>query len=149
MPLYLEISRLHRTASITGRGRIDRSEIMKLIAELMDARIQGFAKLVDVSATTSTLTPDQIERMAVLLAGDPAIPHGPVAFLVDPDREGFAHIYERATAGRRAVRLFTSLAAARQWLLENAVPPESAAAPDATSVSEAMRDVLGVDGQGR
>lgn len=118
MPIYLEVSRLHRTALITGRGYITPDEIVGLLKQLLDERIPAFAKLVDISGTTSDLSQDQMERIAELLRGDPRIPHGPVAFLVNPAREGFAHAYARATEGKRAVRLFTSLVAAREWLTQ-------------------------------
>jgi hypothetical protein len=124
MPIYLEISRFHRTASIVARGYITTTEVMSLLKQLFEAQIQPFAKLVDFSASTSDLKPEQITGLAQRLSGDPRIPHGPVAFLVNAEREGFAHLYAQASEGKRAVRLFTNLHAARKWLSD-----VSAAAP--------------------
>jgi hypothetical protein len=142
MPIYLEISRLHRTASIFGRGYITADEIVGVIKQLLDAHVPAFAKLVDVSASTSDLTQDQIERLADLLRGDPQVVHGPVAFLVNPNREGFAHAYARGTQGKRPVRLFNNLQAARKWLMEVSAVASSAQrpVPAAQSVSPPWSD---------
>lgn len=129
MPIYLEISRLHRTALIVGRGYITTDEIAGVLKQLLDARIPAFAKLVDISATTSDLSQGQVERLAELLRGDPRVPHGPVAFLANTDREGFAHAYARVTQGTRAVRLFTKLLAAREWLMRMSAATAPAQAP--------------------
>lgn len=137
MPIYLEISRFHRTASIVGRGHISIDEAMSMLKQLLEAKIQPFAKLVDVTDSSSDFTDDQIARIADALSGDPRIGHGPVAFLIDPARsKGFAHAYAKAAEGKRAVRLFTRLREARQWLLEvsaaspqGLTPPQVAAAP--------------------
>ena len=56
---------------------------------------------------------------AALLRGDPQDrTRGPVAFVVNPDRKGFADAFASVTKGERPIQLFRSLRAARTWLLD-------------------------------
>ena len=48
MPIYLEISRLHRCVTIVARGALEADEIMGAAQQLFEARVPEFAKVVDV-----------------------------------------------------------------------------------------------------
>ena len=48
MPIYLEISRLHRCVTIVARGKIAPDEIMGAAQQLFDANVPEFAKIVDL-----------------------------------------------------------------------------------------------------
>ncbi|MBS0220009.1 MAG: hypothetical protein JSR91_04625 [Proteobacteria bacterium] len=119
MPIYLEISRLHRTVTIVARGKIAPDEVQGLVQQLADAHIHAFAKVVDVASATSAdaLSPEQIARFAVLLRGDGRETRGPLAFIIDPDRDdGFARTYAKLTESEGRVSLFRSLHEARAWV---------------------------------
>jgi hypothetical protein len=115
MPIYMEISRLHRLVTIVARGKISPDEMRGAAQQLFDARVPEFAKLVDVSWATAEFTPQQIENIAALLRGGPDPRRGAVAFLVDSTRGEFARAF-KATQGERPVMLFKSLHEARAWL---------------------------------
>jgi len=115
MPIYLEISRLHRLVTIVARGKISPDEIRSVAQQLFDSRVPEFAKLVDVSWATTEFTQQQVENIAALLRGGPDPRRGPVAFLIDPSRGEFARAF-KVTQGERPVSLFRSLHEARAWL---------------------------------
>ena len=117
MPIYMEISRLHRCVTIVARGPIAPDEIMGVAQQLFEARVPEFAKVVDVAAANAEVDPEQIERIAALLRGGPDMKRGPVAFLIDRTRGEFARAF-KATQGERPVQLFTRLREARDWLHE-------------------------------
>ena len=115
MPIYLEISRLHRTVTIVARGQLMPDEIMGAAKQLFDAQVPQFAKLVDVAGASAEVSPEQVQRIAALLRGGADVKRGPVAFLVNPDKGEFARAFA-ATQERRPVSLFKSLREARAWL---------------------------------
>ena len=121
MPIYIEISRLHGSVTIVARGKISPDEIRGAAQQMFDARVPEFAKMVDVSAATTEVNPQQIQAVAALLRGSPDQKRGPVAFLIDPARGEFARAF-KATQDDRPVSLFTSLHEARNWLARGGAP---------------------------
>jgi hypothetical protein len=115
MPIYLEISRLHRCVTIVARGTIAPDEIMGAVQQLFEARVPEFAKVVDVAGASTEVNPEQIQRIATLLRGGPDVKRGPVAFLINRSRGEFARAF-KATQGERPIELFTTLREAREWL---------------------------------
>jgi len=100
MPIYMEISRLHRCVTIVARGPIAPDEIMGVAQQLFEARVPEFAKVVDVAAANAEVDPEQIERIAALLRGGPDMKRGPVAFLIDRTRGEFARALKATQGGR-------------------------------------------------
>ena len=117
MPIYLEISRLHRCVTIVARGKIAPDEIMGAAQQLFEAQVPEFAKVVDLAAASTEVNPEQVERIAALLRGGADAKRGPVAFLVDRSRGDFARAF-KATQGERPVQIFHSLREAREWLAQ-------------------------------
>ncbi len=115
MPIYMEISRLHRTVTIVARGTIDPEEIRGMAIRLAEARVRSFAKILEVAGATTDFTVDQIERLAALLRGASAEKRGPIAFVVDPKRMAFPQAFASQTESEGPIRLFTSLRDARRW----------------------------------
>ena len=119
MPIYIEISRLHRIVTIVARGKIASDEVRGMARQLADARIHSFAKVVDVTNASGVgdLTPEQIAGIALLLRGDGGEKRGPLAFIVDPEHDdGFSKTYAKVTEKDGPVSLFRSLHEARAWL---------------------------------
>jgi len=116
VPIYIEISSLHRTVTIVARGRLDPDEVRGAAQQMFEARVPHYSKLVDVSGAMAEFTLQQVEAIATLLRGRPEEKRGPVAFLVDPGRGEFARAFAATQDGQRAVSLFTSLREARNWL---------------------------------
>lgn len=134
MPIYMEVSRLHRCVTIVARGEVSPDEIAGAWRQIYGEGVSHFAKLIDMAGSTSAVTREQVEEMARSIPGNaPEAERGPVAFLVDPQRIGFAGLFAQ-THDQRRVRLFTSLHKARDWLTQilrtgwTASPEEAAAA---------------------
>ena len=134
LPIYIEISKLYRCATIVARGKINSAEIMTAARELIDADIPLFAKLIDIVGATSDITAGDVRRLAAVLRKVGKIKRGPVAFLVAPERADFARAFA-VSQNERPVRLFTSIHQARDWLTHGAhieaeqPPPAAAGAP--------------------
>jgi hypothetical protein len=134
MPVYLEISRLHRTVTIVARGEITPDEIRGAAQQLADAHVRPFAKIVEVAGATTEFTPEQIARLAQMLRGAPDEQRGPVAFIVDPVHTAFPQAFVEHTKSEGPITLFKSLREARDWLLRiqhGRAPAETTALPPA------------------
>jgi enhancing lycopene biosynthesis protein 2 len=106
---------------IVARGHVTAEEIAENTRVLVEANVPSFAKIIDVTGSASSLAREQVERIAALLRGGSEGPtRGPVAFVVNPQRSGFAEAFAEVTQGERPIELFTSLHAARRWLREAA-----------------------------
>ena len=117
MPLHMDISPLHRLVVIVARGHIAAEEIAATTRQLVEANVPAYAKIIDVSQATSELTREQVQKVADLLRGAPGdTSRGPVAFVINPDRIGFANVFADVTQGERPIQLFRSLHEARAWL---------------------------------
>ena len=116
MPLHMNISPLHRLVTIVAGGQIADEEIGSVVQELIKANVPAYAKMIDVSHATSAMTRDQVAQVAARfrLAGDTQ--RGPVAFINNPDRIGFANMFADLTRHELSVGLFRSIHQARAWL---------------------------------
>jgi hypothetical protein len=124
MPLHMDISPLHRLVVIVARGHITAEEIAANTRRLVEANVPGYAKIIDVSQAKSELTREQVQKVADLLRGPPGdTSRGPVAFVINPDRIGFANVFADVTQGERPIQLFRSLHQARAWLDATRQPP--------------------------
>jgi hypothetical protein len=126
VPIYIEISTLHRTVTIVARGSITPDEIRGAAQQMFEAKVPHFAKLVDVAGAVTEVNLQQVQAMATLLRGRPEDKRGPVAFLIAPGRGDFARAFASTQDGQRAVSLFTNLREARAWLAQ---PHDTPAAP--------------------
>lgn len=117
MPLHMDISPLHRLVIIVARGHITVEEITAVKQRIADANARAYGKIIDVSQGRSELTREQVQKVADLLRGTPEeASRGPVAFVVDPGRIDFPHVFADVTQEERPVQLFHSLHEARAWL---------------------------------
>lgn len=101
---------------IAAIGHVTPEEIRLNTEQLIAAKVAHYGKVIDVSLATSELSKDQVDRIAAMLRGDPGSGRGPVAFVINPDRVGFAHVFADVTQGDRPVGLFRTLREARAWL---------------------------------
>ena len=116
MPVYMEISRLHRTVTIVARGTISPDEVRGIVQQLVEANVRSFAKIVEVAGATTEWTPEQVARVAQLLRGTSSEKRGPVAFIIDPDRTAFPKAFAELTKGEGPIDMFKSLRDARDWV---------------------------------
>lgn len=117
MPIYMDILRIERLVVIIARGHVTAEQIADNTKTLIVADVPGFAKIIDVAGSASALTREQVQRIADMLRGGPnSSSRGPVAFVVNPARTGFAEAFAEVTKGERPIEIFTNLHAARRWL---------------------------------
>ncbi len=129
MPLHMDIVPIQRLVVIVAHGEVTSDDLANNVKELIAANVAHFAKIIDVSTSHWVLTQEQIDAIAETLRGDPhSDMRGPVAFIVRPEDEGFAHAFAGITEGDRPVRLFHSLHQARRWLEELRLAAEHAPA---------------------
>lgn len=131
MPLRTDISPLHRLVLIVATGHVEAEEIVATTRSLAEPRVAGYAKIIDVTQATSGLTRDEVEAVAGLLRAPPGNPsRGPVAFVINPARIGFAHVFADITRDDRPIRLFRSIHEARTWLDEGRPGAKDKASPN-------------------
>jgi hypothetical protein len=117
MPVHMDTSPLHRLVVIVARGPIAAEEIAATTRRLVEANVAVYAKIIDISQATSELSHEQVHKVAALLRGAPGDTlRGPVAFVINPERIGFADVFADVTQGERPIQLFRSLHEARAWL---------------------------------
>jgi hypothetical protein len=115
MPIYVEISPLHRLVTIVARGTLTPDEVRGSALKLADARVRRFAKIVEVAGAHLDLAPADIAQLAQTLRGDPD-KRGPIAFVVAAERGAFARQFAAATSHEGPVDVFHSLHEARAWI---------------------------------
>jgi hypothetical protein len=115
MPVYVEISPLHRLVTIVARGTFTADEVRSTVKKLADARVRRFAKIVEIAGAHLDFAPADIPQLAQTLRGDPDN-RGPVAFIVAADSASFAREFAAATAHEGPVDIFHSLHQARAWI---------------------------------
>jgi hypothetical protein len=112
----MEISRLHRTVTIVARGTISPDEIRSMAQQLAEAKVKSFAKVVEVAGATTEFTPEQVVRLAEFFRGTSDEKRGPIAFVVNPERNRFPRAFALASENDGPIHIFTSLREARDWL---------------------------------
>ena len=129
MPIYMEISRLHRTVTIVARGKIEPDEIRGMAMKLAAEKVRSFAKILEVAGATTEFTLEQVVRLAEMMRGASTEKRGPIAFVVDTSHVAFPQAFAMHTEKEGPIKLFTSLREARKWTenLLHAPQPEEAA----------------------
>jgi hypothetical protein len=134
MPIYMEISPLHRLVTIVARGTVTGDEVRGTAQKLADARVRRFAKIVEVASASFTFEPADVVGLAETMRAD-ADGRGPIAFVVRDMDQPFPRMFATQTAHEGPVDLFKSLHEARTWLakIQNAPKAPPAAAAEAWS----------------
>lgn len=117
MSIHMDIVPIDWLVIIVARGALTADEITAIARQLQAADVPSYAKLIDVSSSKSELTKEEVERVAAIFrGGGNDAKRGPVAFVVNPDRTGFAEAFTDETQGERPIKLFRSLHDARRWV---------------------------------
>jgi hypothetical protein len=143
MPIYMEISPLHRLVTIVARGAVSGDEVRGAAQKLADARVRRFAKIVEVAHASFVFQPPDILALAQTLRAD-ADGRGPIAFVVHDMDQPFPRMFATQTAHEGPVELFKSLHDARAWVagIQNAPKVQPAAA---TAVAKAAPAAAAAD----
>jgi hypothetical protein len=141
MPIYLEISPLHRLVTIVARGTVSGDEVRGTAQKLADAKVRRFAKIVEVAGARFEFQPPDVLALAQTLRAD-AEGRGPVAFVVRDLDQPFPRMFATQTAHEGPVDLFKSLHDARAWIArsQQAPQPAPAIAAAVTKVAQAAAE---------
>jgi hypothetical protein len=124
MPIYMEISPLHRLVTIVARGTVSGDEVRGTAQKLADARVRRFAKIVEVASARFDFQPADIIALAQVLRAD-ADGRGPIAFVVRDLDQPFPRMFANQTAHEGPVDLFKSIHDARAWIASIQHAPKS------------------------
>ena len=136
MPIYMEISPLHRLVTIVARGAVNGEEVRGTAQKLADARVRRFAKIVEVASGTFSFEPADILALAQTLRAD-ADGRGPIAFVVRDMDQPFPRLFAAQTAHEGPVDLFKSLHEARAWIARIQNAPRVATTTAVAKVAQA------------
>ena len=141
MPIYLEISPLHRLVTIVARGTVSGEEVRSTAQKLADARVRRFAKIVEVASASFTFEPADVMALAQTLRAD-ADGRGPIAFVVYDMNQPFPRMFATQTIHEGPVDLFKSLHEARAWIakIQHAPKPPPGTAAAASKVAHAAAE---------
>ena len=132
MPVYVEVSPLHRLVTIVARGKLTSDEVRATAQKLAEARVRRFAKIVEVAGAFLDLPPEGMAELAQTLRGDPDV-RGPIAFVVAATRGEFARQFATLTAREGPVEVFHTLHDARAWIAKfEQSGPRAATRPSST-----------------
>lgn len=117
MPLQWSNLPASQLCVVSGRGTVTRGDIEAYLAATIEQGVKAYAKLVDVTDCTMTLSPDDLERVAEALVsygwGERA---GPVAMIVHSALNLDMAVLLKQRVGDRPFRIFTDVGSARTWL---------------------------------
>jgi hypothetical protein len=139
MPIFMEVSRIDRTVLIVAQGELSHDDIRKVTQDLIDANVATFGKIIDMFASKSNLSKEQVAEIAAMLRTGPGSEaRGPAAYVINPDRVDFAHSFAEASKSDRPIKLFTSLHEARRWVAQTlqAARPRPAGLAAAEALAE-------------
>lgn len=116
MPAYLDVFHPDRVAVLVLRGTVTLEDFERVFEAMRRDGQRGYSKIIDTTTATFDGSEHALSALAALLrAGNPER-RGPVAFVVNPDRQEPVEIFASLTEGDRPVRIFTSLRQAREWV---------------------------------
>lgn len=149
MPVYVEISPLHRMVTIVARGKLTSEEVRGTAQKLAEARIRRFAKIVEVAGAFLEVAPEDMVQLAQILRGD-SDNRGPIAFVVAPGRGEFARRFAALTAKEGPVDVFLKLQDARAWIanIQQADPRAAISRPAAQAAPAERHSWSDPDRQG-
>jgi hypothetical protein len=132
VPVHWSLLPESKLCIVTGRGKVTRADIEAYLAGTIREGAKSYAKLVDTTACIFVLDHDDLESVAHDLVqygwGERA---GPVAIIVDTAFNLDMAVLMKQRVGGRPFRIFTSSAAARDWL-ESYVDSHRQFGPDAS-----------------
>lgn len=122
MPIQMEIFHPDRLVLGVGRGDITAAEYAKFLADIIQAGVIHYRKIIDVtSASSSTLGAEELLAFDARLKQYGEERRGPLAIVSDPHRNSIAQVFKAMTSPGRPVEVFRSIHDARKWLARHRV----------------------------
>ena len=118
MTLSLSVLPDAHLCMVEGEGLVTRQDIEGYLAHSIKAGAKNYAKLVDLRSSTLSLDPDDLEIVANgLLRYSMGEQPGPVAMVVGNALTLDMAVLLKQRVGDRPFRIFTSVTAARAWIV--------------------------------
>jgi hypothetical protein len=106
-----------RLVEVSAEGRVTRGEMEAYLAAVTGARANGYAKIFDATRGEGALTNGDMAIMAATFRQMHAEPHGPLAIVLQEERQPrLQPVLGALAAADRPLRLFTTRLAAQRWL---------------------------------
>jgi hypothetical protein len=122
MPIEVQVNHPDRMVIGVARGTVTAADLDHFVEELGRAQAYRYRKLLDFMAGIWALTEEEIEAFSERVRNTPRERRsGPVALVTAEASSPFARIFTQLTGGKRPVKVFTSIHAARTWLRENSL----------------------------
>jgi len=123
MPITQTIDPLARLILGIGSGDLTLVDMATFSRDVVQAGLIHYSKLIDLTHCTATFTPEELAAFVTVLREIPtAAPRGPLAFVVQPDRDRLARAFAGLDIDGRPARVFNSIHDARKWLRDQAAP---------------------------
>ncbi len=123
MPIQMEIFHPDRLVLGVGRGVVTAAEYGKFLADILQAGVVHYRKIIDVTAASpAQLGTDLLLTFDASLRAAGNIRRGPIALVTDPQRNtGIAQVFKAMTSSARPVEVFQSIHDARKWLAKQPI----------------------------
>lgn len=117
MPIQMEVFHPDRLVLGVGRGDVTMVEYGKFLADIIQAGLIHYRKIIDVTqASSTTMNTDAFLAFDASLRASGNDRRGPLAIVAGRDRGGVAQAFREMTSQGRPVEVFQSIHDARRWL---------------------------------
>ena len=117
MPIQMEVFHPDRLVLGVGRGDVSAVEYAKFLADVIQAGLIHYRKIIDITqASSTTMSPDSFLAFDASLKATGNDRRGPLAIVTDRERDGITHAFKAMTSPGRPVEVFQSIHEARRWL---------------------------------
>lgn len=114
-----------RYVTVTGEGSVTCAEAVRMLDALAGAGALGYRKLLDARDASPIISPEELMQIAVKVRGlHEQGMMGPLAIVATPEQTvTYARLLGALAAADRPIKVFTALRAARNWIVEQPLPP--------------------------
>ena len=117
MTIHWVIDSRSRLVLVTVHGKLTRAAFGEYLDVVTGAGANGYAKIFDGTHGENAMTREDMLAFAARFREMHAQPHGPLAIVLQPDRQArLEPVLGALAAADRPLRLFATLRAAKSWL---------------------------------
>jgi hypothetical protein len=119
MPVQFTIDHDKRFVDVRGLGDVGLQDILDYFDALVTGGGMPYRKLIDMRSVTPKIADDEMMVLGARVSAYASLePRGPIAVVSNaPESDNFIRRFMNLGGAKRPMRLFTSVDAARQWLL--------------------------------
>jgi hypothetical protein len=106
-----------RLVVVTAEGTVTRADFEEYLEVVTGAGANGYAKIFDGTRGENAMTREDMLALAARFREMHAEPHGPLAIVLQPDRQArLEPVLGALAAADRPLRLFATMRAAQTWI---------------------------------